>query len=171
MLSDRAGPSAGTGRRRKVAARTRLDFWFDTVILVGYTVAYSYGFTGVVIHEWLGIALGVALLLHIVLIGVAWHHFAPGSFGGQGGTGPHRFVVRGQPATAVPRGVKVLPGGELNSGGTSGIPPIQLGEPLEPVNLAVLWNTAWIEAAVIAAVVIVDAGLRKRRRARRRPSR
>jgi hypothetical protein len=48
--------------------------------------------------------------------------------------------------------VKVLPGVELNSGGTSGIPPIQLGDLLEPVNLAVLWNTAWIEAAVIAAV-------------------
>jgi hypothetical protein len=44
---------------RRVAARTRLDFWFDAAILVGYTVAYSYGFTGVVIHEWLGIALGV----------------------------------------------------------------------------------------------------------------
>ncbi|HEY2639883.1 MAG TPA: hypothetical protein VGI66_08360 [Streptosporangiaceae bacterium] len=52
---------------RRVAARTRLDFWFDAAILVGYTVAYSYGFTGVVIHEWLGIALGVALLLHITL--------------------------------------------------------------------------------------------------------
>ena len=52
---------------RRVAARTRLDFWFDAAILVGYTVAYSYGFTGVVIHEWLGIALGIALLLHITL--------------------------------------------------------------------------------------------------------
>lgn len=52
---------------RRVAARTRLDFWFDAAILVGYTVAYSYGFTGAVIHEWLGIALGVALLLHITL--------------------------------------------------------------------------------------------------------
>jgi hypothetical protein len=41
-----------------VPAHTRLDFWFDAVILVGYTVTYSYGFTGVVIHEWLGIALG-----------------------------------------------------------------------------------------------------------------
>ena len=50
-----------------VPARTRLDFWFDAVILVGYTIAYSYGFTGVVIHEWLGIALGIALLLHITL--------------------------------------------------------------------------------------------------------
>jgi len=53
--------------RRQVPARARLDFWFDAVILVGYTVAYSYGFTGVVIHEWLGIALGIALLLHITL--------------------------------------------------------------------------------------------------------
>jgi hypothetical protein len=52
---------------RRVAALTRLDFWFDAAILVGYTVAYSYGFTGVVIHEWLGIALGIALLLHITL--------------------------------------------------------------------------------------------------------
>jgi len=49
------------------ASRTRLDFWFDAVILLGFTVACSYGFTGVVIHEWLGIALGIALLLHITL--------------------------------------------------------------------------------------------------------
>jgi len=55
------------GRRAGVAARTRLDFWFDATILVGYTVAYSYGFTGVVIHEWLGIGLGIALLLHLTL--------------------------------------------------------------------------------------------------------
>jgi hypothetical protein len=59
--------TAQGGRRAGVAARTRLDFWFDAVILVGYTVAYSYGFTGVVIHEWLGIGLGVALLLHLTL--------------------------------------------------------------------------------------------------------
>ena len=106
----------------------------------------------------------------VVLIGLAWHHLAPDSFGGQGGPGPHRFVP-GQAATAVRRGAKVTPGAELNSGGTSGVPSIQLGDLLEPVNLAVLWNTAWIEAAAIAAVVIVDAGLRERRRARRGSSR
>ena len=117
------------------------------------------------------LAAVTALVAVVVLIGLAWHHFAPDSFGGQGGLGPHRFVVRGQPAAAVPRGVKVPAGVELNGGGTSGVPPIQLGDLLEPVNLAVLWNTAWIEAAVIAAVVIVDAGLRERRRARRRSSR
>jgi hypothetical protein len=115
------------------------------------------------------LAAVITVVTVVVLIGLAWHHFAPGSFGGQGGPGPHRFV-RGQAATAVHRGVEVTPGVELNRG-LSGVPPIQLGDLLEPVNLAVLWNTAWIEAAVIAAVVIVDAGLRKRRRARRGPSR
>ncbi|HEY1620737.1 MAG TPA: DUF4405 domain-containing protein [Streptosporangiaceae bacterium] len=54
-------------RRRRVAARTRLDFWFDAALLAGYTLAYSYGFTGIGIHEWLGIALGVALLFHLTL--------------------------------------------------------------------------------------------------------
>jgi hypothetical protein len=62
-----AGTTPDRGRRARVAARTRLDFWFDAVILIGYTVAYSYGWTGVVIHEWLGIGLGIALLLHLTL--------------------------------------------------------------------------------------------------------
>jgi hypothetical protein len=70
------GPSAtsavdatsGTGRRRRrIAARTRLDFWLDAVLLLGYTLAYSYGFTGIGIHEWLGIGLGLVLLIHLTL--------------------------------------------------------------------------------------------------------
>jgi Domain of unknown function (DUF4405) len=65
--SSPAGTAPPGGRRARVAARTRLDFWFDAVILAGYTVAYSYGWTGVVIHEWLGIGLGIALLLHLTL--------------------------------------------------------------------------------------------------------
>jgi hypothetical protein len=62
---DRLAPAAG--RRRKIAARTRLDFWFDAALLLGFTLAYSYGFTGIAIHEWLGIGLGAALLLHLTL--------------------------------------------------------------------------------------------------------
>jgi hypothetical protein len=62
-----APAASGFGRRRRVAARTRLDFWFDLVLLVAYTLAYSYGFTGIAIHEWLGIGLGLALLLHLTL--------------------------------------------------------------------------------------------------------
>ena len=59
--------ASATGRRRRIAARTKLDFWFDVVLLVGFTLAYSYGFTGIGIHEWLGIGLGAALLLHVTL--------------------------------------------------------------------------------------------------------
>lgn len=61
------GTATPSGRRARVTARTRLDFWFDAAILAGYLVAYSYGWTGVVIHEWLGIGLGIALLLHLTL--------------------------------------------------------------------------------------------------------
>ena len=61
-----APPEAAPARRR-VPARTRLDFWFDAVLLVAYTLAYSLGFTGLAIHEWLGLGIGLALLLHLTL--------------------------------------------------------------------------------------------------------
>jgi hypothetical protein len=53
--------------RRRILARTRLDFWLDALLLVAYTLAYSLGFTGIATHEWLGIGLGVALLVHLTL--------------------------------------------------------------------------------------------------------
>ena len=59
--------TSAVARRRRIAGRTRLDFWFDAVLLVGFTLAYSYSFTGIGIHEWLGIGLGAALLLHLTL--------------------------------------------------------------------------------------------------------
>ena len=46
---------------------TRLDFWLDALLLVTYTLAYSLGFTGIAAHEWLGIGLGVVLLVHLAL--------------------------------------------------------------------------------------------------------
>ena len=59
--------SVTTARRRRISVRTRLDFWFDAVLLVTYTLAYSVGFTRLPIHEWLGIGLGLALLAHFTL--------------------------------------------------------------------------------------------------------
>jgi hypothetical protein len=56
-----------TIRPRPILARTRLDFWLDAAILAGYTFAYSFGFTGLAIHEWLGLALGLVLLVHLTL--------------------------------------------------------------------------------------------------------
>jgi hypothetical protein len=68
-----AGPTTSladppvTASRRRILARTRLDFWLDALLLAAYTLAYSLGFTGVPIHEWLGIGLGVVLLVHLTL--------------------------------------------------------------------------------------------------------
>jgi hypothetical protein len=67
LTTSSASTPSHRSRRARVAARTRFDFWLDGVILVGYIVAYSYGYTGDVVHEWLGIGLGIALLLHLTL--------------------------------------------------------------------------------------------------------
>jgi uncharacterized protein DUF4405 len=56
-----------TASRRRILARTRLDFWLDALLLVAYTLAYSLGFTGIATHEWLGVGLGAALLVHLTL--------------------------------------------------------------------------------------------------------
>src|ERR1700683_3765586 len=56
-----------TASPRRLLARPRLDFWLDALLLVAYTLAYSLGFTGVATHEWLGIGLGVVLLVHLTL--------------------------------------------------------------------------------------------------------
>jgi len=56
-----------TASRRRILARTRLDFWLDALLLVAFTLAYSLGFTGIATHEWLGIGLGVVLLVHLTL--------------------------------------------------------------------------------------------------------
>jgi hypothetical protein len=61
-----ADPPA-TASRRRILARTRLDFWLDALLLVAFTLAYSLGFTGIAFHEWLGIGLGVVLLVHLTL--------------------------------------------------------------------------------------------------------
>ena len=63
-----APASAGTApARHRIRARTRLDFWFDGALLAAYTLAYSLGLTGLAVHEWLGLGIGLALLLHLTL--------------------------------------------------------------------------------------------------------
>jgi len=112
----------------------------------------------------------------VVLIGLAWNRLQlslPGQGPGGRMTVVLGHVVKGVPPGRVlavgvklPSGLKVPPGVHLNGPG-SGIPGLQLGDLLQAANLVVLRNTALIEAAVIATVTILDAGLRKRRRARR----
>lgn len=120
-----------------------------------------------------------AVVTIVVLGGLAWNHFAP-TLPGEGPAG-HVFAVRGHVVKGRPLGKLAaggkLPGavtplsagavGNLRSNDGSGIPGLMLGDLLEPVNLAVLRNTVFLEAAVIAAVVLADAGYRRLRRARR----
>jgi hypothetical protein len=103
----------------------------------------------------------VAVVAVVVLLGLAWNRFAP-SLPGEGPTG-EAFAVRGNVAN-----VKAPPGARdvlrINSGGTPGL---DIGDLLQPENLAVLRYTAELETAVIAAVVIVNASYRSLRRYRR----
>ena len=72
----------------------------------------------------------------------------------------------------LPHAVKLSPGGRpgahgvlrINNGGGLGL---DLGDLLQPENLAVLRYTAELEAAIAAAVVIVNASYRSMRRSRR----
>lgn len=62
----RSGPAL---RGPTVPTRAVLDLVLDASILIGFTVAYSVGFTGLVLHEWWGLALALALLVHLALHG------------------------------------------------------------------------------------------------------
>jgi hypothetical protein len=40
---------------------------FDAILAVAFTFVYSIGFTGQSIHEWLGVGIGIALVVHLTL--------------------------------------------------------------------------------------------------------
>ena len=54
-------------RPRRIPVRTQLDFWLDLVLLIAFTLDYSFQFTGLSIHEWIGLGFGAALLFHVTL--------------------------------------------------------------------------------------------------------
>lgn len=126
-------------------------------------------------------AAAAAVVAVVVLGGLAWNRLHPSLPGEGPAAGGRALVVRGHIvkgglSSGKPRpGVRVLRGGKLPRGVTvstrgnsrSGISGLMLGGLLEPVNLAVLRQTAYLEAAVIAAVVLLDMGYRRLRRARR----
>jgi hypothetical protein len=112
----------------------------------------------------------VTVVAVVVLLGLAWNRFAPHLPGE--GPGGESVVVRGNMVKAPPHAVRLSPGGRpgvheaprINSGGALGL---DLGDLLQPENLAVLRYTAELEAAIIAGVVIVNASYRGVRRSRR----
>ena len=186
----RAAPE--TGRRRRIAARTRLDFWFDAVLLVAYTLAYSYGFTGIGIHEWLGLGIGLALLIHLTL---HWDWVVRTTGRLLRPRGPDKLIWLVNLAlliamtlcvlsgilisrVALPYlGINLTPVGPhgpvvVRSSGSGGM-SLGLNSMFQAVNLPVLRHTVEIEVGVIAAVVILDIARRRLRRflrARRLPA-
>ena len=70
MLDARRATRSGSIHRGSAPpAHTVRDLVLDASILVGFTVAYSVGFTGLALHEWWGLALALALLVHLALHG------------------------------------------------------------------------------------------------------
>ncbi|MGH3204206.1 MAG: hypothetical protein ACRDOA_17995 [Streptosporangiaceae bacterium] len=107
----------------------------------------------------------VALLVTLVVAaGLAWGHFDPGPLPGRGPGGTAQFVVRGQAVKRLPPGVKIRPGVRL---GDTGPENLGLTSMFQAVNLPVLRDTLEIEAAVLAAVVILEIAHRRLRRTRR----
>ncbi len=48
----------------------KTNFWLDVLILGGTLVALQPQFTGIAVHEWLGVTAAAALIFHVVL---HWH--------------------------------------------------------------------------------------------------
>ena len=111
----------------------------------------------------------VTVVAVVVLLGLAWNRFSP-SLPGEGPTG-ESFAVRGNMVKVPPHAAKLSRAGRpgvrevrINNGGALGL---DLGDLLQPENLAVVRYTAELEAAIVAAVVIVNASYRSVRRSRR----
>ena len=110
----------------------------------------------------------VAVVAVVVLLGLAWNRFAP-TLPGEGPAG-ETLAVRGSMVKAPPHAVRLPSGarpGPHRVVNIGGIPSLDLGDLLQPENVAVLRYTAELEAVIIGAVIIVDASNRSLRRHRR----
>lgn len=52
---------------RKRTSRTKLNFLIDIIIFTAFLVAMDPRLTGIAIHEWLSIAFGAAIIVHLLL--------------------------------------------------------------------------------------------------------
>jgi hypothetical protein len=103
--------------------------------------------------------LGAATLLvaAVVVLGLAWNHFAASTLIG-GLADVHEAAVPSQQAKGPPGPSVIRPAAAMDLG---------LSSMFDPANLPDLRHTVVIEAGVIAAVVIIDAERRRSRRATR----
>lgn len=55
-----------TAAQRRISATLR-NFWLDLLLFLGFVVDVNVRFTGLSIHEWLGIVLGGVLVYHVLV--------------------------------------------------------------------------------------------------------
>lgn len=102
----------------------------------------------------------LAVVAVVVLAGLAWAHFGPGTLASGPQTPFQQEVVTSQPGSG-------LPSADVQAGSGAGLRSFDLGlgAMFNPANLPNLRHTVEIEAGVIAAVVIIDVYRRRSRRA------
>ncbi len=62
-----ANIAAQPHKKRRGWSETLKNFWLDIVLFIAFIVDMNVRFTGLTIHEWLGIGLGAALVYHLLL--------------------------------------------------------------------------------------------------------
>lgn len=58
---------AGRAQHKSRTSATKINLIFDILIFAAFLVAGAPHFTGMAIHEWLGIAFGAAIVTHLLL--------------------------------------------------------------------------------------------------------
>ena len=58
---------AARGSARRSGSRTRTNLIVDIIIFVGFMLSTAPAFTGMAIHEWLGLALAAGIVTHLLL--------------------------------------------------------------------------------------------------------
>lgn len=59
--------SLPTNRAKKRWSQTLKNYWLDIALFFAFIIDMNTRFTGIPIHEWLGIAFGIALIYHLLL--------------------------------------------------------------------------------------------------------
>ncbi|HAJ34502.1 MAG TPA: hypothetical protein DCL15_02245 [Chloroflexi bacterium] len=57
----------GRARSARRFSETLKNFWLDIVLFFAFIIDWNLRFTGLAIHEWLGIGLGVLLVYHLLV--------------------------------------------------------------------------------------------------------
>lgn len=58
---------SGRQRSTRRLSETLKNFWLDIVLFLAFIIDWNLRLTGLAIHEWLGIALGVLLVYHLLV--------------------------------------------------------------------------------------------------------